>query len=99
MTSSLLAKLLGDYIRRERKAKGITQRALKEKLGFSAQFLGHIESGKAMVPDTAFKILVKELGLDINEVQKIYNEASRNYLQEVFTLESKVSSQNNSTQH
>lgn len=84
MVNPILAQMLGQYFKMKRKSLGITQKDLKDKLGFSAQFLGHIESGKAMIPEDAFKKIIKELNLDRNEVQQIYMSAVGQYLDKIF---------------
>lgn len=84
MQNPILAEQLGAYIRRKRKEKSITQKSLKDKLGFSAQFLGHIESGKAMVPEAALKILIVELDLEYDDLNHIFSESSGAYLRDLF---------------
>ncbi|MFK8137363.1 MAG: helix-turn-helix domain-containing protein [Bdellovibrionales bacterium] len=98
MVNPLLAQTLGNYFRTRRKELGITQKQLKDKLGFSAQFLGHIESGKAMIPEAAFTVIIKELNLDPNELTRIYSDASRKYVEKLFSLsnDSAAPSQNHS---
>jgi transcriptional regulator with XRE-family HTH domain len=86
MVNPLLAQMLGNYFKSRRKELGITQKQLKDKLGFSAQFLGHIESGKAMIPEGAFTTIIKELNLDMEELNRIYAEASRRYLEKLYAL-------------
>lgn len=86
MVNPLLAQMLGNYFKNRRKELGITQKQLKDKLGFSAQFLGHIESGKAMIPEAAFTVIIRELNLDIEEIQRIYADSSRRYIEKVFAL-------------
>lgn len=84
MVNPLLAQMLGNYFKSRRKELGITQKQLKDKLGFSAQFLGHIESGKAMIPESAFQIIIRELQLSQEEIARIYAEAGRKYVDKLF---------------
>lgn len=86
MVNPLLAQMLGNYFKSRRKELGITQKQLKDKLGFSAQFLGHIESGKAMIPEQAFSIIIKELNLDMEEINRIYADSSRRYIEKLYAL-------------
>ncbi|MAF89973.1 MAG: helix-turn-helix transcriptional regulator [Bdellovibrionota bacterium] len=94
MVNPLLAQMLGNYFKSRRKELGITQKQLKDKLGFSAQFLGHIESGKAMIPEAAFQIIINELSLSQEEITRIYSDASRRYIEKVFSLANQGSNAN-----
>ena len=67
---------LGMRIRRARKAAGMTQADLAEKLGISTSFLGHIERGtrKASL-DTLVK-MANELGVSLDSWRRIRWTAS-----------------------
>ena len=86
MVNPLLAQMLGNYFKSRRKELGITQKQLKDKLGFSAQFLGHIESGKAMIPESAFTTIIRERSLDMDEINRIYADSSRRYIEKLFAM-------------
>ena len=97
MVNPVLAQMLGNYFRRRRKELGVTQKQLKDKLGFSAQFLGHIESGKAMIPEAAFAVIIRELRLDKSELSRIYTEASALYVEKLFSISAEEDTQSSHT--
>lgn len=84
MDNDELARALGQYLRTRRIQLGLTQRQVKEHLGFSAQFLGRIEKGQAMVPEEALVALINILGLDRAELENIFVGASRRYINSLF---------------
>ncbi|KQO18047.1 Helix-turn-helix domain-containing protein [Paenibacillus algorifonticola] len=75
-----LAKFIGQRIRSHRKARGITQEQLGEKVGIPQSYIGSIEKGQTYIQlDTLERLLV---ALDINpsdifSTYKISNNAKR----------------------
>ena len=70
---------LGMRIRRARKAAGMTQADLAEKLGISTSFLGHIERGtrKASL-DTLVK-MANELGVSLDSLDSQLRDSGISY--------------------
>jgi len=77
-------KALGNYIKRVRIANGVSQLALAKKLGFSSQFLGRIEGGKAPLPDKVFSRLVRQLKLERREISRIFVIGAQDYVNTIF---------------
>jgi len=84
MDNDELARALGQYVRTRRVQLGLTQRQVKEHLGFSAQFLGRIEKGQAMVPEEALITLINVLGLDRAELENIFIGANKRHIAQLF---------------
>ena len=61
---------LGQYLRRVRKAKGMTQRECAAAIQRSLPFYGHIERGTRKMSLSTFFKLINALDLSINEVMK-----------------------------
>jgi transcriptional regulator with XRE-family HTH domain len=62
---------LGDFIKKKRTEKGITQKDLAIYLGFSNVFMGMIEKGKSGMPVEYTHKLAKRLGVTAEEVFKL----------------------------
>ena len=59
---------IGQRIRRQRKAKGLSQEQLAEQIGVSLSFLGHIERGTRVASVETLARLCKALELDMHYV-------------------------------
>lgn len=57
-----LCKEAGEEIRRIRKEKGLSQKALAKKLGISQQLISRVEKGKENISLITLKNMVKVLG-------------------------------------
>lgn len=84
MRHSLLAELLGDCIKDSRLDQDITQADLASRLGFSAQFMGRIEKGYAMIPEAALIECIDILGLQRKYIARIYKEAADNTVKRLY---------------
>lgn len=60
----------GQYLRRVRKAKGMTQRECAAAIQRSLPFYGHIERGTRKMSLSTFLKLINALDLSINEVME-----------------------------
>jgi len=70
--------LFGDYLKRERKARDLTLRALAEKSGTSSAYLSQLETGARPQPKpTMLKKIVTGLSNDPTEQMKLYDALSR----------------------
>ena len=67
-----LRQKLGELILRSRQERCMKQKELAQELGFSAQFLGHVERGAATMPELAFQKAIEVLELDVEAVKSIF---------------------------
>lgn len=81
---------IGELIRNKRLTLGMSQTDLANEIGFSAQFLGRIESGKCPLPKEAFVKITAVLNLDRKKVSKIYIDAAHEYLSSLFAESSQL---------
>lgn len=65
---SRIKKLLGQRIRDARKAKGLTQEQLAERLGIGTSNISYIETGKFAPSMENFEKLVEILGVESSEL-------------------------------
>ena len=65
---SRIKKLLGQRIRDARKAKGLTQEQLAERLGIGTSNISYIETGKFAPSMENFEKLVEILGVEPSEL-------------------------------
>lgn len=72
MPSSLAA--LGAVIRRERKARGLSQESLAALAGLSRAYVGEIERGEANVSFSTLVALAEGLNLTLPELVLTYEE-------------------------
>ena len=72
---SHLARMLGTSILESRKKLNIRQKALAEMLGFSPQFMGQIETGKAIIPEDSLTKAIHLLQISSSSIVKIYKVA------------------------
>jgi len=84
MKHSLLADLLGEYIVERRRVLDITQTSLAHQLRCSAQFLGRIEKGYALMPKPALVKAISLLDLDPSRCRKIFRTAAENEVEELY---------------
>lgn len=76
-------KILGDYIKRKRELKGMTQKQLSEKLGMTNyQSLGNAEYGTCSLPLKYASKLCEILEIDPLEFRKRYLEMQTRHLNE-----------------
>jgi transcriptional regulator with XRE-family HTH domain len=59
---------LGRYIRKIRKAKGLTQEQLAEKIGTSTPWIGHIETGREVPNLPMLQKIAHALGVKVKEL-------------------------------
>jgi y4mF family transcriptional regulator len=59
---------LGRYIRKIRKAKGLTQEQLAEKIGTSIPWIGHIETGREAPNLAMLQKIAHALGVRVKEL-------------------------------
>ena len=59
---------LGRSIRKIRKAKGLTQEQLAEKIGTSTPWIGHIETGREVPNLTMLQKIAHALGVKVKEL-------------------------------
>lgn len=83
LSTKCFNKGMGELVVRRRKELGIPQYALAEKLGFSAQFLGRLEKGKAPIPAPSMKKVVKLLGIKSKEFHKVAAESVKVYAETI----------------
>lgn len=70
------SKQLGIFLRKKRQKKGLTQKAIAEKLGFAtAQFVSNIERGLAELPLTRVDAYSEILELDGMELKQMLGKA------------------------
>jgi transcriptional regulator with XRE-family HTH domain len=59
---------LGRYIRKIRRAKGLTQEQLAEKIGTSTPWIGHIETGREVPNLQMLQKIAHALGVKVKEL-------------------------------
>ncbi len=82
---SHLAKMIGQYLFDERSKKNLLQKEVAEKLGLSAQFLGRIEKGDVMVPQSTLIQLIEILKLSEKKMIQIYQASANLEAKALFT--------------
>ncbi len=80
---SHLAKMLGQYILEERMEKKWLQKDLAKELDMSAQFLGRIEKGEVLIPESALIKSISLLDLKENRLQTIYRISAQRVVGEL----------------
>lgn len=88
---SHLAKMIGNYVYDSRVKKKILQYELAKKLKMTGQFLGRIEKGDVMIPETALVKTINILSLKEDALLKIYKTAAELHARDLVAL-SKTSS-------
>lgn len=84
MKHSLMAEMIGIYIFERRTELGISQVALSKRLECSAQFLGRIEKGYAMIPEAMLIKAITILKLDYSRCRKIYRICAEKGVEDLF---------------
>jgi transcriptional regulator with XRE-family HTH domain len=59
---------LGRYIQKVRKAHGITQEQLAEKIGTSTPWIGHIETGRAVPNLQMLEKIARAVGVKVKDL-------------------------------
>jgi transcriptional regulator with XRE-family HTH domain len=63
---------VGDHLSKRREAKGLTQREVSLKLGYSsAQFVSNFERGIALPPLKKLRVLIKLYDMNVHEVMEM----------------------------
>jgi transcriptional regulator with XRE-family HTH domain len=76
LTSVIGDMIFGKKLRKLRKAKGITQQQLAEKLGFvSNSYVSEVESGKFIPSKEKLKRIAKALGVPFKELNDLLMES------------------------
>ena len=76
---------IGKRISNARKARGLTQAALSERIGISEKYLSRIECGKQVASIVVVARICKMLYLSVDELLSLsYNTASNNRLHNEF---------------
>lgn len=75
--------IMGEFIRKKRVEKGLTQTQVSKALGYSSsQFISNIERGLASPPFKALKKLMGILDLDEREVMDVLLRQQEEYIRE-----------------
>ncbi len=84
MRHSLLAEMIGAYIFERRRQLSMTQTVLAKNLRCSAQFLGKIEKGHVMMPESMLAKTIGLLKMDQNRFRKIYRVCAEDDVENLF---------------
>lgn len=64
-SASALQRTFGENVRRLRRQRGLSQRALAKLTGVSTQYVGLVEAGRANPRSTTLAALAAALGVDV----------------------------------
>lgn len=71
--------LINELFKKKREEKGLTQGQLARKMGYKTpQFISNCERHMCRWPKADYKVMMKVLGVNINEFADAYFEDSRN---------------------
>lgn len=85
MMHSDLAILIGQHIVERRAALRMSQKDLAKILGFSPQFMGQIERGLVMIPESSLVKVINVLNISRAKMKTFYRKASLSYVERLYS--------------